>query len=305
MAAFISGLSSRMKILTELQPVDLKRKIERLWEVSAGKIWAIDRDEIPGAATPVYTVQGKYTARGWTEWTQGFVYGSALLQFDAFWDRQFLRLGRERTVQRMAHHITHTGVHDHGFNNVSTYGNLWRLMREGRLEENESERHLLRAGAEMLGRGAGDALDASGGWHRVHSFLQRPALALRGHDPLAALAGAGAPARARADGRAGREDFAAAPARGACARDGEMGGLLRGKSRRLRRARPRGAREHFQCERRHLPLPELAAGILAVHHLDARPGVDHVRLRGVARVDRTVARSASWRRSAGGRRSRR
>jgi hypothetical protein len=33
----------------------------------------------------------------------------------------------------MASHLTHVGVHDHGFNNVSTYGNLLRLMREGRL----------------------------------------------------------------------------------------------------------------------------------------------------------------------------
>ena len=33
----------------------------------------------------------------------------------------------------MASHLTHVGVHDHGFNNVSTYGNLWRLMREGRI----------------------------------------------------------------------------------------------------------------------------------------------------------------------------
>src|SRR5687768_15921678 len=135
MAASIFGLSSAMKILSDLRPLDLKAKIERLWELSAAKIWSIERDEMPGAAAPVYTVQGRYTARGWTEWTQGFVYGSALLQFDAQWDRQFLRLGRERTVQRMAHHVTHTGVHDHGFNNVSTYGNLWRLMREGRIEE--------------------------------------------------------------------------------------------------------------------------------------------------------------------------
>ena len=129
-----------MKILPEIQPEHLKAKIERLWEVSAGKIWSIDRDDFEGAASAVYTVQGKYTARGWTEWTQGFLYGSALLQFDAFGDLQFLRLGRDRTVDRMAHHLTHMGVHDHGFNNVSTYGNLWRLMREGRIAENKFER---------------------------------------------------------------------------------------------------------------------------------------------------------------------
>ena len=129
-----------MKILPQIKPSDLKKKIERLWEVSAGKILAIDRDDTPGAATPVYTVEGKYTGRGWTEWTQGFVYGSAILQFDAFWDQQFLRLGRERTVERMAHHVTHMGVHDHGFNNVSTYGNLRRLMGEERLPEVKPER---------------------------------------------------------------------------------------------------------------------------------------------------------------------
>jgi hypothetical protein len=40
----------------------------------------------------------------------------------------------------MAVHLSHVGVHDHGFNNVSTYGNLWRLMNEGRIPENDWER---------------------------------------------------------------------------------------------------------------------------------------------------------------------
>ncbi len=129
-----------IKIDNDLRPAHLERKIARLWEHSAKKILSIDHGEKPGAATPVFTVRGKYTARGWTEWTQGFVYGSALLQFDATEERRFLELGRDRTIGRMAHHITHVGVHDHGFNNVSTYGNLWRLMNEGRVEENQRER---------------------------------------------------------------------------------------------------------------------------------------------------------------------
>jgi len=123
-----------------LTPGDLSPTISRLWEASAPKILSIDRDEVPGAATPVFTVQGKYTARGWTEWTQGFVYGSAILQYDSTGDDRFLELGRNRTRDRMAHHITHIGVHDHGFNNVSTYGNLLRLMVEGKIAENPSER---------------------------------------------------------------------------------------------------------------------------------------------------------------------
>ena len=40
----------------------------------------------------------------------------------------------------MATHVTHIGVHDHGFNNVSTYGNLRRLIREGRVEAGRSRR---------------------------------------------------------------------------------------------------------------------------------------------------------------------
>jgi len=127
-----------IKIDNDLRPADLRTKVERLWEVSAPKILAMDRTE-NGGPVPVFTVQGKFTSRGWTDWTLGFVYGSALLQFDAFWDEAFLKIGRERTLQRMAPYVTHFGTHDHGFNNVSTYGNLWRLMKENRLKADEAE----------------------------------------------------------------------------------------------------------------------------------------------------------------------
>lgn len=128
-----------IKINNQLKPADLTGKIKNLWEASAPKILSIDKDDVPGTATPVFTIKGKYTARGWTEWTQGFVYGSAIYQFDATGDESFLELGRNKTVTRMAHHITHIGVHDHGFNNVSTYGNLRRLMGEGRIPANPRE----------------------------------------------------------------------------------------------------------------------------------------------------------------------
>jgi len=127
-------------IRQDLTTASLAPKIKKLWDASAPKILSIDAAEKPGAATPVFTVQGKYTARGWTEWTQGFVYGSAILQYDATGDESFLTLGRDRTRDRMAHHITHIGVHDHGFNNVSTYGNLLRLMVEGRIPFNQHEK---------------------------------------------------------------------------------------------------------------------------------------------------------------------
>jgi hypothetical protein len=118
---------------------DLLPAVERLFDLSASKIDAIEGSWQPQDGAPVFTVQGVYRARGWTEWTQGFQFGSALLQFDATGDRAFLDLGRARTLERMAPHLTHVGVHDHGFNNVSTYGTLWRLAREGRFDASEWE----------------------------------------------------------------------------------------------------------------------------------------------------------------------
>src|SRR6185503_20025575 len=124
-----------VKIDYKLTSKKLVPKIERLFELSAQKILSIEKTWKPERGTPVFTVKGRYTSRGWTEWTQGFRYGSALLQFDATGDERFLDLGRDRTVERMAPHVSHVGVHDHGFNNVSTYGALRRLMLEGRIDD--------------------------------------------------------------------------------------------------------------------------------------------------------------------------
>jgi unsaturated chondroitin disaccharide hydrolase len=118
----------------ERRAEDLLPAIDRLFELSADKIRSIEDTWNPADGAPVFTVEGQYRARGWTEWTQGFQFGSALLQFDATGERAFLELGRSRTIERMAPHLTHTGVHDHGFNNVSTYGNLWRLAKEGAVD---------------------------------------------------------------------------------------------------------------------------------------------------------------------------
>ena len=99
-----------IKIDAKLTPQKLVPKIERLFELSAGKILSIEKTWKPEQGTPVFTVKGRYTSRGWTEWTQGFQYGSALLQFDAMGDERFLEIGRRGTVERMATHVSHIGV---------------------------------------------------------------------------------------------------------------------------------------------------------------------------------------------------
>src|SRR5437773_1838120 len=160
-----------MKINHQLTARKLVRKIERLFELSARKILSIEKTWKPQHATPVFTAKGEYSTRGWTEWTQGFQFGSALLQFDATGDERFLELGRRNTIERMATHVSHIGVHDHGFNNISTYGNLLRLMREGRIPFNEREKDLYELALKVSGAvQAARWTKVEGGTGFIHSF---------------------------------------------------------------------------------------------------------------------------------------
>ena len=140
-----------LQIDRKLTPSRLVPHIERMFELSAQKILGIEKSWKPAAGTPVFTVKGRYTSRGWTEWTQGFQFGSAILQFDATGDEVFLDIGRRKTVELMASHVSHIGVHDHGFNNVSTYGNLLRLMHEGRIEWDDREKDFYELALKVSG----------------------------------------------------------------------------------------------------------------------------------------------------------
>jgi unsaturated chondroitin disaccharide hydrolase len=128
-----------MNIKKDLSAKSLASDIERVFSLAIAKVRSIEKTWDPAKGTPVFTVNGQYTSRGWTEWTQGFQYGCAILAFDVTGEKQMLKIGRERTVKQMMPHVTHIGVHDHGFNNLSTYGNLRRLMLEGKIPHNEWE----------------------------------------------------------------------------------------------------------------------------------------------------------------------
>jgi hypothetical protein len=152
-------------------PSALLPKLRRLFELSAAKIRDIEASWRPESGSPVFTSGGKYTSRGWTEWTQGFQFGSAILQFDATGEGEFLEIGRLRTVALMAPHVSHTGVHDHGFNNVSTYGNLLRLMNEGRIREDLWQRRFYELALKVSGavQAARWSRTADGGGY-IYSF---------------------------------------------------------------------------------------------------------------------------------------
>ena len=94
-----------IRIDYQLTPKQLQPQIERLFDLSAAKIRSIEKTWDPSRGTPVFTARGHYATRGWTEWTQGFQFGSALLQFDATGDKFFLEIGRRKTVEMMGTHV--------------------------------------------------------------------------------------------------------------------------------------------------------------------------------------------------------
>ena len=155
----------------ELNPSDLLPEIHSMWQASGHKLLSIEDNWTHGAPTPVFTVNGRYQAQGWTEWTQGFLSGSFLLQFEATDDQQFLDIGREHVRSRMASHVTHTGVHDHGFNNISTYGSMWRMMNSGRIPEQAQERDFCELALKASGavQGARWSTTHDGGGY-IYSF---------------------------------------------------------------------------------------------------------------------------------------
>jgi unsaturated chondroitin disaccharide hydrolase len=159
-----------IKIEQKLRNDDLIPKLEKFWDLSGQKIRLIDSQYDESQGSPVFTVRGRYSTRGWTEWTQGFQYGSLLLQFDATGDDTFLESAKKKIVANMAPHISHTGVHDHGFNNVSTYGNILRLMKEKKIPFNEWEKNFAELAVKISGavQASRWTITKTGGF--IHSF---------------------------------------------------------------------------------------------------------------------------------------
>lgn len=158
-----------MHIDAKLTAAELIPALDAFWQLSGEKIDLILREYDPARGSPVFTIAGKYTTRGWTEWTEGFHYGSAFLHYDATGETRFAEHAQKLTIARMASHVSHIGVHDHGFNNLSTYGNWLRLQREGRLPADQiefCELALKLSGAIQASRWA--AIHGGGGY--IYSF---------------------------------------------------------------------------------------------------------------------------------------
>ncbi len=159
-----------MEINSKLKVDDLNRKLEIFWHLSGEKINLIKKEYNASQGSPVFTIKGKYATRGWTEWTQGFQFGSAILQFDATGETNFLDYGKTQTLNSMAPHVSHMGVHDHGFNNVSTYGNLLRLMNENKMDKNPWEKNFYEMALKVSGAIQAARWTTIPGGGFIHSF---------------------------------------------------------------------------------------------------------------------------------------
>jgi hypothetical protein len=85
-----------ISINQRIQPSDLLSKLNTFWELSGSKIQLIDNKYDVSKGSPVFTIKGQYSTRGWTEWTQGFQFGSAILQYDATGEKNFCTMAGKK-----------------------------------------------------------------------------------------------------------------------------------------------------------------------------------------------------------------
>ena len=83
----------------------------------------------------------------------------------------------------MAPHISHIGVHDHGFNNVSTYGNFLRLMQEDKIPFNEWEKNFYELALKISGAVQATRWTDIKEW-RFYSFFQWASFIVCGYHPF-------------------------------------------------------------------------------------------------------------------------
>src|SRR5210317_563230 len=126
-----------ININNDIKVEDFSGLLDNFFEITGERVNSVTQSYVPKDGAPVFTVKGKYTSCGWTEWTQGFMFGMNILQYDATGQEEYLKYAKKQVIELMAPHLTNFGVHDHGFNNISTYGNLLRLLHEGKIEYNE------------------------------------------------------------------------------------------------------------------------------------------------------------------------
>ena len=252
----------------------------------------------PRSGTPVFTIKGEYTSRGWTEWTQGFQFGAALYQFEVDARRGVPRAWAGAT--RSTAMAPHRHAHRRARSRLQQRQHLRKSAAPDARGPDPVQRvgeEFLRAGAEGDRRGAGRSR-----WTQLDARSR--ATSIRSTGRIRSLPTRSARcARWRSSHQLGHRLM------------GEMDRPISLLERLLQHAEttaryavyfgegrdaydvrgPHRARIDLQRERRRLSLPEQPAGLLALHDLDARAGVDSVRLPGGTRISRDAVRKRNSR----------
>ena len=269
-------------------PADLVPNIDRLFDRSAEKIRAIESTWRLEDGAPVFTIGGRYAARGWTEWTQGFQIGSAILQFDATGDRAFLESGRRtpssgwrRTSVTSACTTTDSTTSARTAISGASRARAASTRATGRCGSTSSRSRRAAPFKPDAGRAMPD-----GGF--IHSFNGAHSLFVDTIRSLRALALSHQLGHRLSDEQDAQVNLLERLLQHARATADYSVYYGRGP-RRVRRARPRRARVPVQCGQRHVPRPEHAAGLLALQHVDARAGLGDARICRATRVSRDAS----------------
>lgn len=73
---------------------DTARSARQTASIGSGKIRTLLKRWNASDGAPVFTVAGRYTSRSWTNWTDGFLYGLALLCFEMTGEDDLLKTAR-------------------------------------------------------------------------------------------------------------------------------------------------------------------------------------------------------------------
>ncbi len=283
-----------IRIDSKITPKSLLGATDQLFALSARKIARLEKTWNPAKGTPVFTVEGRYTSRGWTEWTQGFQFGSAILQFDATDDAAHAgdRPAHDACSTWPAMSVTSACTTTASTTSPPTATSAASHARAAPTRTSGRspfyELALKVSGAVQAARWTDlpDGLGYIYSFNGPHSLFADTMRSLRS---LAWRTSSGTCSWASAIGRS-------RCCTGWCSTPTPTRAynVYFGKGRdALRRPRTGGARIRVQPERRRVPLPVEPAGVLAVHHLDARPRLGAARLRRGARVPRDTRRRRS------------
>ncbi len=135
--------------LREINIGDLELQLDGFWSLATEKTELLRKNYTAEKGSPVITKDGRYVAQGWTDWTQGFQFGIPLLIFEAVGQTDLLEKAKIDIRKKMPAHVSHFGVHDHGFNTISTYGNLLRLGNSDKMKVSEYEKEYYELAIKM------------------------------------------------------------------------------------------------------------------------------------------------------------